>query len=111
MADMIDYEKLLKMWREEKKKRQEVEGELSIIKATTVDNSPEMRDAKKEIDRLTEQVNNFEIISKSHKELNGQLRKELDEKNKDFNALQKKLDDLKKSVEGRLEELRNKGLV
>ena len=56
---MIDYETLLKMWREEKKKRQEVEGELSIIKATTVDNSPEMRNAKKEIDRITEKVNNF----------------------------------------------------
>ena len=111
MADMIDYETLLKMWREEKKKRQEVEGELSIVKATTVYNSPEMKDAKKEIDRLTEQSDNFEKISKSHKELNGQLRKELDEKNKDFNALQKKLDDLKKSVEGKLEELRKKGLV
>ena len=99
------------MWREEKKKRQEVEGELSIVKATTVYNSPEMKDAKKEIDRLTEQSDNFEKISKSHKELNVQLRKELDEKNKDFNALQKKLDDLKKSVEGKLEELRKKGLV
>ena len=41
-----DYEELLKMWREEKKKRQEAEGELSIVKATTVHNSPEMRDTK-----------------------------------------------------------------
>ena len=83
MANKIDYDTLLSMWREQ----------------------------KKEIDRLTEQSNNFEIISKSHKELNGQLRKELEEKNKDFNDLQKKLDDLKKSVDNRLEELRKKGLV
>ncbi len=83
MANKIDYDTLLSMWREQ----------------------------KKEIDRLTEQSNNFEIISKSHKELNGQLRKELEEKNKDFNDLQKKLDDLKKSVNNRLEELRKKGLV
>ena len=29
---MNDYNKLLEMWREEKKKRQEAEGELTIIK-------------------------------------------------------------------------------
>ena len=57
---MTDYNKLLEMWREEKKKRQEAEGELTIIKGIG-QNSPEMKDLrqknyelKKEIDELRE---------------------------------------------------------
>ena len=37
-----DYDTLLKMWRDEKKKRQEVEGENTIIKGIG-QNSPEMK--------------------------------------------------------------------
>ena len=57
---MTDYNKLLEAWREEKKKRQEAEGELTIIKGIG-NNSPEMKDLrqknyelKKEIDELRE---------------------------------------------------------
>ena len=57
---MTDYNKLLEAWREEKKKRQEAEGELTIIKGIG-QNSPEMKDLrqknyelKKEIDELRE---------------------------------------------------------
>ena len=40
--EQSNYNKLLEMWREEKKKRQEAEGELTIIKG--IDNtSPEMK--------------------------------------------------------------------
>lgn len=69
------------------------------------------KDFQKQIDKLRKEKRESDEINESHKRLNGKLRKELDEKNKDFNDLQKKLDDLKKSVEGRLEELRKKGLV
>ena len=51
MADMIDYETLLKMWREEKKKRQEAEGENTIIKGIG-NNSPEMKALQKENETL-----------------------------------------------------------
>tara|TARA_R100000656_G_scaffold90821_1_gene66061 strand:+ start:92 stop:259 length:168 start_codon:yes stop_codon:yes gene_type:complete len=37
------YDKLLEMWREEKKKRQEAEGETTIVKGIGI-NSPEMRE-------------------------------------------------------------------
>ena len=37
-----DYQTLLEMWRDEKKKRQEAEGELTIIKGIG-NNSPEMK--------------------------------------------------------------------
>ena len=51
MADMIDYKKLLEMWREEKKKRQVAEGENTIIKGIG-NNSPEMKALKKENETL-----------------------------------------------------------
>ena len=46
-----DYNKLLEMWRDEKKKRQEVEGENTIIKGIG-QNSPEMKALKKEIEEV-----------------------------------------------------------
>ena len=46
-----DYETLLQMWREEKKKRQEAEGEMTIVKGIGM-NSPEMKALRKEIDEI-----------------------------------------------------------
>jgi|TARA_R110002020_G_scaffold35086_1_gene106095 hypothetical protein len=46
-----DYDTLLKMWRDEKKKRQEAEGEMTIVKGIGM-NSPEMRALKKEVEEL-----------------------------------------------------------
>ena len=46
-----DYQTLLEMWRNEKKKRQEAEGELTIVKGIGM-NSPEMKALKKEIDEI-----------------------------------------------------------
>ena len=49
--DNADYNKLLEMWREEKKKRQEAEGENTIIKGIG-NNSPEMKALQKENEEL-----------------------------------------------------------
>ena len=51
MADMIDYQKLLEMWRDEKQRRQMAEGELSIVKGFG-NNSPEMKKLKEENEKL-----------------------------------------------------------
>ena len=51
MADMIDYQKLLEMWRDEKQRRQMAEGELSIVKGIG-NNSPEMKTLKAENETL-----------------------------------------------------------
>ena len=48
---MSDYNQLLEMWRQEKKKRQEVEGENTIIKGIG-QNSPEMKALQAENNRL-----------------------------------------------------------
>jgi len=46
-----DYQTLLEMWRDEKKKRQEAEGEVTIVKGIGM-NSPEMKALKKEVGEL-----------------------------------------------------------
>tara|TARA_B100001250_G_scaffold310453_1_gene272397 strand:- start:2624 stop:2887 length:264 start_codon:yes stop_codon:yes gene_type:complete len=47
-------ERLMEEVRQEHKLRQEAEGELAIIKATTIFNSPEMRDIRKELNEVRE---------------------------------------------------------
>ena len=61
-----NYQELLEMWREEKKKRQEAEGEVTIVKGIGM-NSPEMRALQKELKevkednkRLALQINDLE---------------------------------------------------
>ena len=46
-----NYQELLEMWREEKKKRQEAEGEVTIVKGIG-QNSPEMKALQKEVEGL-----------------------------------------------------------
>ena len=48
---------------------------------------------KGDVNRLAEENNNYEIISKSHKELNGELRKELEEVREDNKKLAKQISD------------------
>ena len=79
---MSDYNKLLEMWREEKKRREEVEGENTIIKGIG-QNSPEMKALRKE---------------------NEELRKEMDELRADNKKLAKEIND-------RVDRLRKAGLV
>ena len=52
---MTDYNKLLEAWREEKKKRQEVEGENTIIKGIG-QNSPEMKDLRQKNYELKKEI-------------------------------------------------------
>ena len=49
--DDTNYNKLLEMWRDEKKKRQEAEGENTIIKGIG-NNSPEMKALQKRVKEL-----------------------------------------------------------
>ena len=79
---MSDYNKLLEMWRKEKKKREEAEGENTIIKGIG-QNSPEMKAVRKE---------------------NEELRKEMDELRADNKKLAKEVND-------RVDRLREAGLV
>ena len=50
-----NYQTLLEMWRDEKKKRQEAEGEMTIVKGIGM-NSPEMKALQKENEELKAQL-------------------------------------------------------
>jgi len=83
-----NYDKLLGMWREEKKKRQEAEGETTIVKGIGM-NSPEMRAIKQELNevkednkKLVQQVEDQREISRGHQRQNGKLHVELKESQK-----------------------------
>ena len=113
-----DYEKLLSMWRDEKQRRQFAEteiinqvektkkeaDELMMKKITMYEDKISMLNENNK--RLLEERDNFEVISKSHKELNGELRKQLDEVKEDNRKLSKQVEDLDK-----VKELRKRGLI
>ena len=64
-----DYHKLLEMWRDEKKKRQEVEGENTIIKGIG-NNSPEMKALQSRVKELDNSLSiALEINDKYQREL------------------------------------------
>ena len=48
-------------------------------------------------ERLAEENSNYEVISKSHKELNGQLQKELNEVREDNKKLAKQIEDMQQN--------------
>ena len=65
-----DYNKLLEMWRDEKKKRQEAEGENTIIKGIG-NNSPEMKALQKRVKELENSLSiALEINEKYQREEN-----------------------------------------
>ena len=94
-------------WKEkyekERKLRQEVEGELSIIKATTVLNSPEMREAIRTIKNLETRLAEVLSLEDSHQKLNGKLQERLTEVEEDNKKLANQIDD-------KINQLRRSGL-
>ena len=84
-------------WKEkyekEHKLRQEAEGELSIIKATTVLNSPEMREALRTIKNLENRLAEVLSLEDSHQRLNGKLQERLTEVEEDNKKLANQIED------------------
>ena len=87
----------------EHKLRQETEGELSIIKATTVLNSPEMREAIRTIKNLETRLAEVLSLEDSHQKLNGKLQERLTEVEEDNKKLANQIDD-------KINQLRKSGL-
>ena len=59
-------EDLKNKYNAEHKSRQEAEGELTIVKTITIDSSPEMRDAKKKIEEMQ---NNLDKTKKENNDI------------------------------------------
>jgi len=85
-----DYKSPIEMWREEKKKRQEAEGELTIIKGIG-NNSPEMKALEK---RVKELDNSLSISL----EINDQYQREVKEVKEDNQKLALQIGDLEKKI-------------
>ena len=76
-----------------KKKCQELENEMILIKGITVTNSPEMREAKKKIKELEIGLANALEVNESHQKLNGRLQEQLTETEEDNKKLAQQIDD------------------
>ena len=76
-----------------KKKCQELQNEMILIKGITVHNSPEMREAKKKIKELEESLANALEVNESHQKLNGRLQEQLTETEEDNKKLAQQIDD------------------
>ena len=76
-----------------KKKCQELENEMILIKGITIHNSPEMREAKKKIKELEESLANALEVNESHQKLNGRLQEQLTEVEEDNKKLAIQIDD------------------
>jgi len=97
---MKDYNELLEMWRQEKKKRQEAEGELTIIKGIG-NTSPEMKTLQERVKRLDDSLANALEINESHQRYNGKLQIRVGELEKDNRMLSKQISDYIKKHEDR----------
>ena len=100
-----DYHKYWKeMYEKEKKKRQEAENEMVLIKGITVTNSPELRVASSKIKELEEGLANALEVNESHQKLNGKLQVRLTEVEEDNKKLASQ-------VEDKVNQLRNQGVL
>ena len=89
-----DYHKYWKeMYEKEKKKRQEAENEMVLIKGITVTNSPELRVANSKIKELEEGLANALEVNESHQKLNGKLQVRLTEVEEDNKKLASQVED------------------
>ena len=91
----LQIEKLEEKYNKERKRRQEVEGELSIVKTITIDSSPEMRDAKARIKELDNSLAIALEINEEHQRYNGKLQTRLTDVEEDNKKLAHQVEDLK----------------
>ena len=91
----LQIEKLEEKYNREYKRRQEVEGELSIVKTITIDSSPEMRDAKARIKELENSLSIALEINESHQRYNGKLQTRVTDLEEDNKKLAYQVGDLK----------------
>ena len=103
MADFLDNElKNIKVGLSEVEDAKKEADSLMIKKITKYE--AEINKLNEANKRLVEENSNFEIISKSHKEINGDLQKKL-------SAADLRIKELEVKLKNQLKEYRNKGYV
>jgi len=99
---MNDYNELLEMWRQEKNKRQEAEGELTIIKGIG-NTSPEMKTLQERVKELDNSLAIALEVNDKHQRYNGKLQTRLTEVEEDNKKLSHQIED-------KLNQLRKSGM-
>ena len=89
---MKDYNELLEMWRQEKKKRQEAEGELTIIKGIG-NTSPEMKTLQERVKQLDNSLAIALEVNDKHQRYNGELQTRVTELEGDNKKLSLQIED------------------
>ena len=89
---MKDYNELLEMWRQEKKKRQEAEGELTIIKGIG-NTSPEMKTLQERVKELDNSLAIALEVNDKHQRYNGELQTRVTELEEDNKKLSHQIED------------------
>jgi len=89
---MNGYNELLEMWRQEKKKRQEAEGELTIIKGIG-NTSPEMKTLQERVKQLDNSLAIALEINDKHQRYNGELQTRVTELKEDNKKLSHQVED------------------
>ena len=89
---MNDYNELLEMWRQEKKKRQEAEGELTIIKGIG-NTSPEMKTLQERVKELDNSLAIALEVNDKHQRYNGELQIRVTELEEDNKKLAQQVED------------------
>jgi predicted nucleic acid-binding Zn-ribbon protein len=89
----IDYHRYWKnMYEEEKKKRQEAQGETTIVKGIGM-NSPEMKEAKHRVKELENSLSIALEINESHQRYNGKLQTRVTDLEEDNKKLAAQIED------------------
>jgi len=101
-----DYQKLLEMWRAEKKRAQEAEGELTIIKGIG-NTSPEMKELRERVKQLDDSLAMALEINEKHQRYNGKLQIRVTEVEEDNKKLSKQVEDKDNVVSN----FRRKGII
>ena len=94
-----------------KKKCQELENEVVLIKGITVTNSPELREANKKIKELEEGLANALEVNESHQKLNGKLQERLTELEQEIIELHTDNKKLAHQVDDNINKLRRAGVL
>ena len=126
-------EDLKNKYNAEHKSRQEAEGELTIVKTITIDSSPEMRDARKKIEEIQ---NNLDKTKKENNDIYNRIATLIEDHKKEVKNLKwikdhdyiflvdenkklhKEVEELKEDnkklaheVEGRVNQMRKSGVL
>ena len=94
-----------------KKKCQELENEMVLIKGITITNSPELREANKKIKEIEEGLANALEVNESHQKLNGKLQERLTELEQEIIELHTDNKKLAHQVDDNINKLRRAGVL